>query len=716
MVLFLTLYACGQKKVMLYSKDKNIAPVINIPLTANDFVSDAANEFYYKFKLLTGTDLKIERSDGLQKNVSYILLRVNPTQEKEYCIYKKDNNITIQGVDARNLQFGVSEFFKMYTSLNYQHIKNAKNDSLVSTIEIPKEFSICKSPDFEYREPYYSNNFDESFRNWNRTNYLELEWGIWGHNLGKAIKDYIIPPTIYAEVNGERNNEQFNFASEELFNAVNDKVKKLYDSDNALNKMMILPNDNLLVDMSLEGIEAGNKKNDASASLFKFINRLAKNHKQITFYTAIYGSVKAIPNFKIEDNVGVFFSTVNIQKGIPIADSEYADEFTSSIKKWKKKVNKIYIWDYTVNFDNYFDLYPVLSVSQQNFKLYKELGVKGIFAHGSEYKYSTFQELKATVLAKLLWDVNTDVKKEIENYFSNRFSNKLSSILTNFYTYADQAFLESKKELGIYSGIKKTTQKYLDPKVFFDFYNEFDLYTQNNQYDKEFLKIATALTFLKLEIMRDYGYGEYGFASLNSSNEIIIKSEVSRLLSKLSIYRKSSELEQYNEVKFTLSGYIDSWRKTIYRFHNRKHNFFKKPFKVISEMDEDYQNKRVLNDGAFGLNDYNTNWHIVTVDDLALEIEKKHIEKSTKITMSFLQDAKHNIFYPSVIKILDEDEKLIKKLKVPLETTMLNTREITINLPTKIDDKELPETFILKIEKQKVKGKNALACDEIIFH
>ena len=701
---------------MLYSKEKNIAPVINIPLTANDFVTDAANKFYNNFKLLTGTDLTIERSDGLQKKVSYVLLRINPTQDKNYCIYKKDNNITIQGVDIKSLQFGISEFFETYTSLTYKNIKDGKNDSIVNTLEVPEEFSICKSPDFEYREPYYSNNFNESFRNWNKTNYLELEWGIWGHNLRKAIKDYILPPTIYAEVNGKRNNNQFNFASEELFNAVNDKVKKLYDSDNALNKIMILPNDNLLVDMSLEGIEAGNKKNDASASVFKFINRLAKNHKQITFYTAIYGSVKSVPNFKIEDNVGVFFSTVNIQKGIPIAESESAEEFTSSIKKWSKKVTKIYIWDYTVNFDNYFDLYPILSVAKENFKLYKELGVKGVFAHGSEYKYSTFQELKATVLAKLLWDVTTDVSKEIERYFNSRFSNKLSGILTNYYTFIDQTFLENKKEHGIYSGIKSTTQKYLDPKVFFDFYNEFDLHTQKNQYDKDFLRIATALTFLKLEIMRDYGYGEFGFATLSSNNEIIIKNEVGKLLDNLSVYRKSADLEEYNEVKFTLSDYIDSWHKTIYRFHKRKHYFFKKPFKVISEMDEDYQNKKVLNDGAFGLNDYNTNWHIVTVDDLALEIERKYIEKSTKITMSFLQDAKHNIFYPSEIKILDEDEKLIKKLVVPLETTMLNTREITVNLPTKLDDKELPKTFILKIEKQKVKGKNALACDEIIFH
>ena len=315
-----------------------------------------------------------------------------------------------------------------------------------------------------------------------------------------------------------------------------------------------------------------------------------------------------------------------------------------------------------------------------------------------------------------MWDIETDVEKEISIYFNEKYSKKLAGILTNYYTFVDEAFLESKKPLSIYSGINQTTRKYLDPKVFFEFYNEFDLYTQNNQFDKEYLKIATALTFLKLEIMRDYGYGEYGFAELNNNNEIIVKNEVGDLLDKLSVYKKSADLEVYNEAKLTLSEYIDNWRKAMYRFHKRKHYFFKKPFEVISKMDEDYQNKKVLNDGAFGLNDYNTNWHIVTVDDLVLKIDKKEIAKSTKITMSFLQDVKHDIFYPSVISILTTKNKVIKKYTVPIDKDFLNTKEITIDLPTKLDDEALSETFILKIEKQTVSGKNALACDEIIFH
>jgi len=41
---------------------------------------------------------------------------------------------------------------------------------------------------------------------------------------------------------------------------------------------------------------------------------------------------------------------------------------------------------------------------------------------------------------------------------------------------------------------------------------------------------------------------------------------------------------------------------------------------------------------------------------------------------------------------------------------------VSIDLPSKFDDKQLPNIFIVKINKHNISGKNALACDEIIFN
>tara|TARA_R110002126_G_scaffold258482_1_gene401445 strand:- start:7381 stop:9552 length:2172 start_codon:yes stop_codon:yes gene_type:complete len=714
-IFFLSLSACTQNKVLLFSKERKISPKINIPLSADKFVTKAAEDFNKKFKSVTGESLKIERSNGLNNNYNYILLRVNPTQKEYICIYRKGKNITIQGSSTQNLSYAVSVFFQNYTRLNYQEISKGKG-TFDTEIEIPERFSTCSSPAFEYREPYYSSNFNPEFRAWNKTSYLELEWGIWGHNLPKILKEYSLPKSVYAKVGNQRIENQFCFTSDSLYKYVNKNVKKIYDSDHALNKYMILPNDNAIVCTCSTCKAVGNTDKDAAPAVFSFLNKLAKDNKKSSFFTTAYVTVKETPRFDAEANTGVFYSTINIQKGIPLENSKYFKTFEADIKKWRNYVKNVYIWDYTVNFDNYFDVYPIIKTTQQNLKLYRKLGVNGVFLHGSEYNYSSFQDLKATIFAKLLWNPDSNVNQEISDYFNNQYSKKLANVLTNYYAFIDDAFFVSNKELSIYSGIDKTVKKYLNPKVFFEFYDEFNTHIQNNKFDKEFLKLATALTFLKLEIMRDYGLGIYGYGTLNNERQIIVKNEITTLLENLARYSRSANLKVYNERNYKIEDYTNSWRKSIYKYHKRKHYFYKKKFEVLSKLDEDYTNTKVLNDGAFGLDDYNTNWHISSIDNLVLKIDKAGIVKAEKITFSFLQDTKHKIYYPSAIEILDTNYKVIKKIKLQPKTINLETREISIELPKKLDDIQLPDSFIIKVTKNTTNGKNALACDEIMFN
>jgi hypothetical protein len=717
LIIFFSLSSCAQKKITLYSKEYKIFPKINIPLSADILVERAANEFNTNFKIITGQSLIIERSNSLNNNYNYIILRINPTQQDNFCVFKNDRNITIQATNAQNLSFGVNDFFKKYTTLKFKEKnKEAAEDNIRTEIEIPFEFSYCSSPEFEYREPYFSPNFNRNFRGWNKTNHLELEWGIWGHNLSKILKNYNLPESAYAQVENRRVSNQFCFTSDTLFKFVNESIGNIYATDHALNKYMILPNDNDIVCTCGTCKAVGNTTKDAAPAVFNFLNSLARNHKQLSFFTTAYVTVKEVPKFEAASNVGIFYSTIAIQKGIPIEDTKDFRNFEYDIKRWRNYVDNVYIWDYTVNFDNYFDIYPSIKVTQKNLKLYKKLGINGVFLHGSEYSYSSFQELKTTILAKLLWDTEINIDDEINTYFYENFPKKLAGALASYYTFIDNSFFLNKNELGIYSGINKSIKKYLDPKVFFSFYDEFDSNTEKNKYDKEFLRIATGLTFLKLEVMRDNGAGDYGFATIDDDQQIIVKNEAALLLDRLTAFSKSSNLKTYNEVGYKIEEYIKSWRQNIFRYHKRKHYFYKKPFEVLSRLDEDYKNIKTLNDAAFGLKDYNTNWLICSVDDLVLRIDKEQIKQSKKITVSFLQDIKHSIFYPSAIGILDTNYNLIKNIQLPLDQEILGTKEVSIDLPTQFDDEQLPKTFILMIKKHNIVGKNALACDEIIFN
>ena len=159
-IIFFSVTFWAQKKSVLFSKSKKIYPKINIPFSADTQVSNAADEFNSNFKLVTGEYLKIERSNSLNSNNSYILLRINPTQKSDFCIYKKGENITIQGATVQNLVFGITDFFKRYTSLNFQKNNNPEKDRIFATdLSVPNQFNVCGSPKFEYREPYFLVNF-----------------------------------------------------------------------------------------------------------------------------------------------------------------------------------------------------------------------------------------------------------------------------------------------------------------------------------------------------------------------------------------------------------------------------------------------------------------------------------------------------------------------------------------------------------------------------
>lgn len=710
LIVLISFSSCSQG-VLLYSKKKKVEPVINIPLSADKFVVQNANYFNENFEKLTGHKLQIERSDGFKTSEFYIVLRINPTLKNDFCIKKTEKNITIQGKDYNNLFYGVGDFFKLYTELTY----TSSSKNIQEEIRVEEVFEYCASPDFSYREPYFTPNFDPNFRKWYNTDYLELEWGIWGHNLPKKIKKYNPDETVYALINGERNKNQLCFSSENLFKFTDQEVQYIFENDFLLTKYMILPNDNGL-SCTCEKCKAhGNTKEDASPAVFQFLNILAQKHPRLEFFTAAYGTVKSVPKFPARSNIGVFYSTIELQKGIPISYSPYFKEFQSEIRKWKKYTNNVYIWEYAVNFDNYFDIYPSISMIQKNLDLYRKLGANGVFIHGSEYNYGVFQNLKSTLYAKLLWNTSININTEIERYFYENFPEELADLLLNQYSIWEQRFFTKKEELGIYSGMEEIIKKYLYPKEFSEFYYKFIPYFESNKTNKEFVSLATSFTFLQLEIMRYYGLNKLGYADV-IENRVEVKKEVHELLDNLEKFSQLAGIKTYNEVQYSITDYISGWRARMAQADKRKDFFYRKPFTIISNMDEDYTDKTVLNDGAFGLNYYNTNWHIASIDDIILKIDNESIGEAKQVSISFLQDLKHKIYYPSSIEIWNEKKETIRKVEINASDDVLNINEISVDLPLRNNQINSSNFFYLKISRSTNSGKNLLACDEIIFN
>ncbi|MDO6802383.1 DUF4838 domain-containing protein [Wenyingzhuangia sp. 1_MG-2023] len=572
-------------------------------------------------------------------------------------------------------------------------------------IKIPSELFVSnadtKEAAFEYREVYFSQNFDPKNRSFYHTNYLETEWGLWGHNIRKWVKKEKVSDEIYALQNGKRNPDQLCFSSEDLKKIIHKNVKESQINDVSLKRFMIAPDDNNIVCQCHLCKDKGNTKSNASPAVYSLLSEFAKKYTDLTFWSLGYVTTKTPPSFKLPSNVGVLLSTIDCQEALPLEETSKGKQFLNQIATWNSKIENIYIWDYVVNFDNYMDFYPLYTTTQKNLKAYIKNGVTGVFLHGSGYDYSIVEEVKYHVLSKLLENPNDNVERLITEAV-DRYYPELP-FLSSYLITAEAKAIQSQKKQNIYSGIKLANKRYL---AFDDLEN---LYNQADKISSQKIdKFKIGLLFLQLEMMHVNGLKNEGFGVLDE-NDIVPLETIPSKLEKLANLVKSTGLNTINEKNGDFNDYILQWSQFLSRIQNNN-SFYNVNISTFSKLDEDYKNIKVLNDGAFGFDNYNDNWLIFSGKELLLNVNNTKCpgKKITKIEIGFLSDTRHRIFLPSVIQILDKENKLIKEIVLKPKNTEKSTVEIMeFELPN------LTEHFSYNIKL--INPNKSIAIDELRF-
>jgi hypothetical protein len=129
------------------------------------------------------------------------------------------------------------------------------------------------------------------------------------------------------------------------------------------------------------------------------------------------------------------------------------------LRGWNRLTKRLYVWDYTTNFSHYLLPFPNLDVLDRNVRAFADNGVVGIFEQGN---YSgggrgELSELRAWVLAKLLWDPSRDGSALIREFVEGTCGPAAPKV---------QAFLDLQREAIRRSGehvriFDKVTREYL---------------------------------------------------------------------------------------------------------------------------------------------------------------------------------------------------------------------------------------------------------------
>lgn len=649
---------------------------------------------------------RINTANADEKSVIVLELveKIDGEHRSGFSFRQSHNRLIIAAVSPKELNYAIRYFFTSYA----QKTKNSHH--LVNTITVPENLNYVNIPDFEYREPYFPLNQKEDFRLEYATDNLEETWGLWGHNIRKVIA---LTPDMCAKIDTEVFEDQLCFSSVELEKALTIYIKNQIADAPELTRYMLMPDDNAVVCQCEACVAAGNTKTNASPAVFTFLNTMAAKFPKQEFFSTAYITTKQPPKTaKFASNVGVMLSTMDFPKGVVLERSKKFPLVQQTFERWNALTDKIYLWDYAINFDGYFESYPTLSIAQKNLQYYKKQNVKGVFMQGNEDSYAAFQDLKCQLYAQLLRDTDLNLKAEIKAFFDKSYPT-LSSLLFAYYAKIESNALLSDRELDIYGGITQAQKKYLNPREFTVFYDSLLVQLANlpEQEAKDVKRLLLALTFQKLEMARTSGIGEEGYAEFQKDNKIATtKKDIIQAVARLEELSRETNIDVYSELGFSLDSYIELYKTELL---NKEYQnlLFGKRLKALSELDEDYADTRTLTDGTIGFNDYFNNWMLVTVaEDLRLSIEAEGLYETKSIEISFLNNLKHRIYLPAEVQVTIGGR--LYTAAIDLESAAANSRYVLrIAVELTPSDKNIE----LKIIKQPELKSKSIACDEVVF-
>jgi hypothetical protein len=336
------------------------------------------------------------------------------------------------------------------------------------------------------------------------TNHPDYDWGLWGHNLVKVIKDQLTTD-MYATVDGKRTTKQLCFSSPELYKVVRNYIidQYGYGNDNYSERISIMPMDNKLACTCSRCRAKGNTPGNATPAVTWFITKLAREFPHHQFFTSAYHTTKQAPSTVLPPNVGAFISSFPLPVQVDFSKSKGYKEFLSMVKAWKQKCDRIYVWDYERNFDDYLSPFPCLLAMQSRLELYSKLGVLGVFFNGSGDDYSAFDDMQTHVLAQLMNQPDLNVHKAVEAYFEQYYP-ITASILTDYYWGLEQHVRQSNCVLPLYGSMQEMCQTYLDANAFVAFRKKLDAASKETSGDerKRLNALLTALAYTQLELYR----------------------------------------------------------------------------------------------------------------------------------------------------------------------------------------------------------------------
>lgn len=338
--------------------------------------------------------------------------------------------LSIKSGGDKGAVLGVAHLLRKYFGCDY-YTKIAWCAPQKATLVVPAIGLWTEQPAFRYRQTQSYGNEDEMYRLWFG---LEEPKEMFVANLWVHTFDRILPASVfgkahpewYSMINGKRqpgNHSQWCLTNEALFEQVCHQLDSIFAANPGLKMISISQNDGNNTNCHCDKCAAVDEYEGAvSGNYVRFLNKLAKRYPDKEFSTLAYLFTMAPPkHVRPEPNVSIMLCDIDCKREVPLTDNASGQEFVTALEGWSKIANSLFIWDYGINFDNVVAPFPNFHILQKNIQLFKTNKAKMLFEQVNGTKGTDFSELRAYMIANLMWNPDQDVDKLIKHFLAGYY-------------------------------------------------------------------------------------------------------------------------------------------------------------------------------------------------------------------------------------------------------------------------------------------------------
>ncbi len=456
---------------------------IIIPAAADALEKQAAQQLQQYLSKVAGSEIAvIAESEFKGKKAIYIgktdyakthKVDFSNIQSDGYSYKSTGNNLIIAGGNKKGVLYGVYNFLEglgfRKLAPDYVYVPNTKDVNLAK-----KDFTF--NPLITYRTTSYGQMGDQEYSDWNKLS-SRNDWGLFVHTFAT-----LVPPQQYGQTHPEyyslRNGErkpatQLCLSNQEVADVLVANLKKKIAEKPEATYWSVSQNDNDQY-CQCDNCKALNEKYGGvpSGSIIYFVNKVAKAIPDKTISTLAYWYTRKAPqNINIEPNVNIMLCNIESRRQAPVYETDPA--FSKDLKDWGALTNDILIWDYNIQFTNFFDPFPNLYTLKPNIKFYTDNHVNALFMQANSEPAAEMALLRGYLISKLMWKPDADDKMIMDEFLNNYYGDA-GPYIRRYIDVMHETLVKSGMQLNIFGDPVDAKDAYLSAEMMPQYNQLFD--------------------------------------------------------------------------------------------------------------------------------------------------------------------------------------------------------------------------------------------------